>query len=289
MSRTLGGPLAAHLATASHTRAKMLRLDLLDGTSIGITTHDRPILFDVGDGAITYSPETGIMPGAISLSAGFDTDNYEVSGPIGDTVSLDAVLGGRFNRARARIFEVNWKSLGSGAIKYMAGNVGEIRPEGGKFVFSIRSDLDRYNQTVGRTLTPMCDADLGDARCTADFVSIDATVTAATDAMRFTVAFDDDYADDFFNAGQVTFATGALAGTQPMEIFDWGADGSLILFMSLADVPAIGATLTVKQGCPKTRTACRDIFGNVVNFRGFPEVPGSDQVLKSQVPGDAAA
>jgi uncharacterized phage protein (TIGR02218 family) len=289
MSRTLSGPMVAHMAQPAHTRARMLRLDLLDGSSIGITTHDRPILFDLGDGAIVYSPETGIMPGAVSLSIGFDTDNYEVSGPIADTVTLDAILGRRFNRARARLFEVNWKSLTAGAIKLMAGNVGEARIEGGKFVLAIRNDLDRYNQTVGRILTPMCDADLGDARCTASFVSVDAVVTAATDAMRFTVSFTGAYADGFFNAGKVVFTSGALAGTPAMEIHDWSAGGAIVTFMSLADVPAIGDTLSVRQGCPKTRTACRDTFGNAINFRGFPEVPGSDQVLKSQVPGDASA
>ena len=287
--RTLSSSMATHLAGSAHTRARMLRLDLLDGTSIGITTHDRAILFDLGDGAILYSPETGIMPGAVSLSTGFDTDNYDVSGPIADTVTLDALLGRRFNRARARLFEVNWKNLSFGALKLMAGNVGEARPEGGKFVFTIRNDLDRYNQTIGRILTPMCNADLGDARCGASFVSIDAVISAATDPMRFTVSFTGDYADDFFNAGKVVFTSGALAGTPAMEIHDWSAAGAIITFMALADVPAIGDALTVSQGCPKFRAACRDIFANGRRFRGFPEVPGSDQVLKSQVPGDAAA
>ena len=289
MARTIGGPLASHLATSSHTRARMLRLDLLDGTSIGITTHNRPLLFDLGDGAISYDPDTGILPSAISLSEGFDTDNYEVSGPIGDVVTLDAVMGRRFNRARARLFDVNWKSLGSGPIRYMGGNIGEVRVEGGKFIFQIRSDLDRFNQTIGRILTPFCDADLGDARCQATFESIAATVTAVTDAMRFTVSFTGSYADDFFNAGKVQFATGALAGTAPVEIFDWSAGGGLVMFMPMAAPPEIGDMLTVSQGCPHTRTACRDIFANAINFRGFPEVPGSDQVLKAQVPEDASA
>jgi len=289
MSRTLGGPLTSHLATTTHTRARMLRLDLNDGTSIGVTTHDKPLLFDLGDGAILYSPDTGILPSSVSLSEGFDTDNYKVSGPIGDTVTRDAVIGGRFNRARARLFEVNWKSLGSGAIKLMAGNVGEASVDSGKFVLQIRSDLDRFNQTIGRTLSPYCDADLGDARCQATFVTIVGTVTAVTDAMRFTVSFTGSYANDFFNAGKVVFTSGALDGTAAVEVFDWSSGGATTLFMPLADVPEIGDTLNISQGCPKTRAACRDTFANIDNFRGFPEVPGSDQVLKAQIPGDAAA
>lgn len=289
MSRTLGGPLSSHVATTTHTRARMLRLDLADGTSIGVTTHDRPLLFDLGDGAILYNPDTGILPSSVSLSEGFDTDNYEVTGPIGDTVTLDAVAGGRFNRARARLFEVNWKSLGSGAIKFLAGNIGGASVDSGKFVFQIRGDLDKFNQTIGRTLSPYCTADLGDAQCQATFVTIAATVTAVADAMRFTVSFTGTHANDYFNAGKVLFTSGALDGTAAVEVFDWSAAGAVTLFMPLADVPQIGDTLNISQGCPKTRAACRDTFDNIENNRSFPEVPGSDQVLKAQIPGDAAA
>jgi hypothetical protein len=97
------------------------------------------------------------------------------------------------------------------------------------------------------------------------------------------VSFAGTYADDFFNLGTVEALTGALAGTWPVEIFDWSAAGAIVLFAPLADVPAIGDTFTIKRGCGKTRADCmaRD---NIDFFRGFPEVPGSDQVLKIAVP-----
>ena len=164
MSRTLSAGLTSHLATRSHTRCNMLLLDLRDGTSIGVTDHDKDISFDIGDGTVTYQAGTGILTSDVSLSAGLDADNYEVTGPIADVVTLEAVVGGRFNRARARLFQVNWKRLTDGAIKLLAGNVSEARIEGGKFVFEIRSDADRFNQVVGRLIINNCDADHGDAR-----------------------------------------------------------------------------------------------------------------------------
>src|SRR5262249_6848174 len=33
-------------------------------------------------------------------------------------------------------------------------------------------------------------------------------------------------------------------------------------------------------GCDRQLATCRDLFGNVVNFRGFPHIPGNDFVLK---------
>jgi uncharacterized phage protein (TIGR02218 family) len=216
--------MAGHLSGRSHTRCNMLLLDLVDGTAIGVTDHDKPIDYDIGDGVVTYDAGTGILTSERLLSASLDADNYEVTGPISDIVTLDAVVGGRFNRARARLFEINWKDLTQGAIKVLAGNVAEARVEGGKFTFEIRGDTDRYNQTVGRLITDSCDADFADGiRCFATATEIVGTVTAVTDAMRFTVSFTGTYADDLFNKGTVEFLTGASGG-HPQDR-DRGLDG----------------------------------------------------------------
>jgi uncharacterized phage protein (TIGR02218 family) len=265
----------------------MLRLDLRDGTSIGITDHDKDIAFDLGDGEITYDSGTGILASDIALSCGLDADNYEVSGPIGDVVTLAAVLGGRFDRATARLFQVNWKDTTQGALKLMRGSVSEARVEGGKFIFEIRSDVDRLNQTVGRTLTNGCDADFADqVRCFATATEIEGTVTAVTDAMRFTVSFAGSYANDLFNKGTVIGLTGANAGTV-VEIYDWTAAGVVTLFAPLAAAPEIGDTFTVRDGCGKSRADCM-AHNAIVWFRGFPEVPGSEQVMKPAIPGQGS-
>lgn len=284
MTRTLGGALTAHIATRSHTLCYMLLLDLRDGTSIGVTSHDEDIDFDIGDGVVTYLAGTGIFPSDIVLSAGLDTDNCEVTGPIDAIVTREMILGGRFDRARARLFRVNWKSLGSGAIKELAGNVSQARLEGGRFVAEIRSDMDRLNQIVGKLIVNNCDADYGDARCGDTPTEVVGTVTAVTDAMRFSVSYSGSYANNFFNLGTVTPLTGANAGGLEVEIFDWSVAGATELFTSLASDPVIGDTFTIRDGCAKSRAACM-AHDNIINFRGFPEVPGSDQILRPTIPG----
>jgi uncharacterized phage protein (TIGR02218 family) len=263
----------------------MLLLVLRDGTSIGVTNHNKNLDFDIiGEGSVTYQSGTGILTSDVSLQSGLDADNYEVTGPIAELVTKEAVLGGRFNRARAYLFQVNWKQLSDGAIKLLAGNVSEARIEGGKFVFEIRSDADRFNQVVGRLIVNNCDADHGDARCGRVPESVVGTVTAVTDEMRFTVSYTGSYANDYFNAGTVEALTGDLAGTDEVEIFDWTVGGAIVLFAPLAERPAIGDTFTVKRGCGKARQDCID-RDNILNFRGFPEVPGSDQILRATIPG----
>jgi uncharacterized phage protein (TIGR02218 family) len=290
VSKTLTAAMTSHIAGRSHTRCNMLLLDLIDGTTIGITDHDKPIDYDIGDGTVTYDAGTGILTSNVSLACGLDADNYEVTGPVGDTITPDGVLGGRFNRARARLFEVNWKNLTAGAIKILSGSVSEARIEGGKFVFEIRSDMDLFNQTVGRVITNQCDADFGDTRCGATPTTFAETVTAVTDAMRFTVTNLGAQADDFYNMGTVIGLTGANVGTT-MEILDWTVGGVVTLFAPLAEAPAIGDTFTLKNGCSKMRMSADTTVptclthNNVVNFRGYPELPGSDQVLRMPIPG----
>lgn len=286
MARTLGGPLTSHLATNTHTRCGMLRLDLKDGSVLAVTDHDRVIPFDLGDGSADYTPRTGILPSDLSLSCGFDDNDIEVSGPITDDglTTRTAFLGGRFDDAVARYFQINWNSPGSGAIKLLKGYVAQATVEGGRFKLLIHSEISKFKQTVGRVISGFCDADFGDARCGFTPATLSATVASVTDERVFAVTFSGTYADDFWNKGKVSFTSGALMGIRPVEIFDWSAAGDVALWTDLPEPPAVGDTLTLTQGCDKTRADCL-AYDNVINFRGFPDVPGSDQVLRYPNPG----
>jgi uncharacterized phage protein (TIGR02218 family) len=272
VSRTLAVGIAAHLAGDAHKRCGMLRLDLADGSTFAVTDHNFDLDVDLGDGAATYLSGKGILASDLSLSVGFDADDIEI-------VTRTAILGGRFDDAVARFFQVNWSNPGGGAIKLLKGRVVSAEVVGDLFKLSIQSDVARFSQEIGRTITGYCDADFGDARCGYTVTPLAATVTAVTSARLFTVSFTGTYADDYFNRGTVTFTSGALAGCRPVEVFDWTGAGAVALWTDLAEAPAVGDTLELRQGCGKTLTDCL-AYDNVVNFRGFPHVPGSDQVLR---------
>ena len=55
------------------------------------------------------------------------------------------------------------------------------------------------------------------------------------------------------------------------------------MFEPLVAPPLPGDTLNLFIGCPKTRAACRDQFDNAINFRGYPEVPGTPTLLQQDV------
>ena len=290
MSRTLGGTIATQLAAGKATLSRCVRLDLHDGTSFGITDHDADLDVNLGDGSLTYEAGTGIIPSAISLSIGLEADNLEVRGPLTSLVTATAILGGRFDRAEARIFDADRGSSPLGHMALLRGNVGQARIEAGEFVLEIRSVADAFNQTIGRVLSPVCSHDLGDAKCGVDMTpyTFPAEVTALSDETLFTVA----YTGATPAAGQLLFGkcvflTGALAGTRPVEVFDHSA-GAIRLWAPLAEQPQVGDTLNLYAGCDKLRATCRDVFANAVNFGGAPDAPGSAEYLKYAVPGTTA-
>lgn len=298
MTRTLSAGLAAHLAGNAHTRCRMLRLDMANGDVLAVTDHDREISFDLGDGEATYSPRTGILPSDLSLSVGFDADDIEVAGPLVESaseawhVTQAMVLGGKFDDAVVRLFEVNWHDLSQGAAKMLGGYVvlGEV--DGSRFKLTVHSELSKFKQEVGDVLSPYCKRDFGTGLCDRVPVTLAATVTGVTSERLFTVSFAGSFADDFFNKGTVQFLTGALAGGRPVEISDWLSSGSVVLWTALAQAPQVGDTLTVRQGCfdpasgqSKTRAACMALGGDALPMGGFPDVPGTDQVLRYPNPG----
>ncbi len=46
-----------------------------------------------------------------------------------------------------------------------------------------------------------------------------------------------------------------------------------------------GDAFQVVAGCDKSLASCRDKFANVVNFRGFPDLPGNDYAVAYAVQG----
>jgi len=290
VTRTIAASAATALASGKSKLTRCLRLDLRDDTSLGFTSLDVDIELNLGDspGTVTYLSGTGILPSDISLSVGLEADNIEVSGPIGAVVSRAAILGGRYDRARAYVFDYDFGSSPS-IIRLLFGKVTQARIEAGEFVLEIRSASDAFNQTIGRVFGPMCTHELGDAKCTAVVATYAAEVASVTDDLTFDVTWTDSPAptvSDLVN-GKVEFTSGDLLGTLPIEI--WGFSGSTItLYSPTAELPQVGDTLTVSDGCDKTRATCRDRFANMLNFGGWPDSPGTANVVKYAIPGSSA-
>ena len=78
--------------------------------------------------------------------------------------------------------------------------------------------------------------------------------------------------------GIITWVTGANAGLS-MEVKTNTQTGGFVLFLQMAFVISVGDTFSVEVGCDKLFSTCKAKFNNVINFQGFPYVPGPDTLM----------
>jgi len=114
-------------------------------------------------------------------------------------------------------------------------------------------------------------------------------VTEVLSADRLTVSGLPDLAEGHFRLGHLRFDAGRLLG-QRLAIEESGAaEGGVVtlrLWLPVETRPAAGDAVTLTVGCDKSFATCRATFGNSLNFRGFPHMPGSDFAY-SYVSGDS--
>lgn len=81
--------------------------------------------------------------------------------------------------------------------------------------------------------------------------------------------------------GRVVWIDGRNAGTSQSVKADRGLSGGGRQVELWQEPPAglhAGDRFRLVAGCDKRAESCREKFGNFMNFRGFPHIPGEDWV-----------
>ena len=174
----------------------------------------------------------------------------------------------------------------------MKGTIGEVKREGFSFSAEVRGLTDALARESGGLYTLNCGADLGDHRCKIDLTSASFRGSGAVVTMEsvasFTVSGLADFDDGFFSAGRLLWSTGANAG-RAMDVKLHQTSGGSVrvtLWQAMAEAIATGDTFQVTAGCNKRFSTCRERFGNAVNFRGFPHIPGNDFLVSYTTSGE---
>ncbi len=119
----------------------------------------------------------------------------------------------------------------------------------------------------------------------------EAEVVTVTDRRVFTIAITDPRdGDGWFNGGGAVFETGTNVG-RTLEVKDYVlATNTITLFLPAPFDIQVGSKLRIYSGCDKRRTVCRNKFvipdsqdfvnGNVINFRGEPDLTGLDDLVR---------
>ena len=280
--KSLPSGMQAHLDEGATTLAWCWRVERRDGALFGFTDHDRPLSF----GGLVYAPETGLSPAEIRSGSDLAVDAQDALGALtADGVTETDIAAGLWDDATVKVMRVNWQDPDQ-RVELRRGVIGQVRRGRHAFVAEVRSLAHRLQQPVGRTYQFTCDAVLGDGRCG---VNLDApankasgTVQRRLDSRSFDALGVGGYGLGFFALGTLTWTSGANAGLT-FRVSDHAkpeADWILTLMEAPARPISAGDAFVVRAGCDKTIETCRGRFDNVVNFRGFPTIPGSNAVLR---------
>ena len=280
--KSLSPAFQAHLDDGTTTLAWCWRITRADGVSFGFTDHDRTLSFSGTD----FEPESGLTASEVRSGSDLSVDAQDAEGVLtSDRITETDILDGRWDAAQVEVGRVNWQAT-SQRVLIRRGAIGQIRRGRLAFVAEVRSLAHVLGQTVGRTFQATCDAALGDGRCGVDLEdSAFKGSGAVIDPLRdraFTAAGLGGFTSGWFTFGTVEWTSGANAGRRAEIIAHDLTDGIVVLTLLESPVRAItgGDAFIVRAGCDKRMETCGAKFANVVNFRGFPHIPGQDAVLR---------
>ena len=257
------------------TLALCWRVERRDGVAIGLTAHDRDLVID----GFRYRAAPGMVPSAVVRSDGLEADTTDAAGAL-SAAALDEgdLLAGRWDGARVRVFAVDWRDVAR-RVELGGGAIGAVEMKDGAFTAELVGTTAALDRPVAEETSPECRAELGDRRCRvamaprrrfARVVSVEGAAVTLDGVEPVA---------DTYGGGRLRWFGGARAGLVERVARSDGATVTL----ARAVVAEAGTLVELVEGCGKTIEICTDRFGNAVNFRGEPYLPGVD--LLTRYPG----
>lgn len=279
--RTLAPGLREHLDSGATTLCHCWKIAAVGGDVMGFTDHDRDLVFD----GVTFEAQAGFTASEIESSLGFSVDNLDASGALSsDRLSEARLKRGDFDGAAVEVWRANWQDT-SQRILLRKGHLGEVTHGGVGFTAEVRGLAHLLNQSRGRVFQFGCDAVLGDARCgvnleTAAFRSAGSVATVEENRRLFVTGLDS-YAEAWFARGTLSWTSGANMGRVGEVKFHRRSGTQVLVELWQETVQPVmaGDAFLIRAGCDKQLSTCATKFNNVVNYRGFPHIPGDDFVL----------
>lgn len=262
-----------------------------DGEVFAFTSLDRALTFR----GVVHEPCNSLAATAVELSTIVGvTGSMELHGILADGgVSEVDLYNGLFDGANIEVWLVPWDNSG-GEIPFrlMAGVTGSSSSGETDFSQEILTPSAQLQQkALLETCTPSCRYEFGnqvDSRCPVDLVALTVTgsVTgtpipnASTNATRriFTDSTRVE-ADGFYNQGALTWTSGPNTGVTS-EVKDFTA-GQFILWEALLFPIALTDAYSLTPSCDKSPASHLLFNADMVDFGGFPHVPGGDALINT--------
>jgi uncharacterized phage protein (TIGR02218 family) len=255
------------------------RLERRDGVTLGFTSHDRDVEVD----GLLLRASPGMMPSTITETLGLDVDGLDVRGALtADAIRPDDLHSGRWDGARLSIFLFDWSNPAAGKRILAVGELGAISHGDNAFEAEFRGPAAKLDMPVAPSTSPGCRAEFCNAACglNRQRFTHNAIVVSANGA-EVQILAASNMVPGTFDFGQLRWLDGSNCGLRG-EILANSAN-SIHLAAPPPFAVAPGARVALIEGCDKTIATCGIRFGNAVNFRGEPYLPGND--LLTRYPG----
>ena len=258
---------------------------LYTGADCDIKDPDTNAVYSCGHGVGPYFEIDG-QKSTMHQKLGTDVDQMTLDilpgdGQVLGLPFLQAVRQRVFSGAQVQVLEAvapntsgaAWPFVVTGSFILFTGFVAEIDASATLITMKINSAMERLQSQWPRNLVaPTCCNVLGDVACgvTLSGYSVTGTVTAGSTSNSILSTLSQ--AASYFDLGTLKFTSGANQGLS-MSVRSW-APGVASLMQPFPNVPGVGDTFTISQGCDLTDGpgGCAK-FNNIPNFRGFPYVP----------------
>ena len=276
--------LSKHLAGGTATVCRVWIVRRTDEVVLGFTDHDQTLVVE----GVECLAASGMTAGALQATSGLAVDNAEAQGALShDTIRAEDLRAGLWDAAEVTTYLVNWTDPTVHEIQFR-GSLGEISWGEGTFSAELRGLAEALNTTRGRVYQARCDAVLGDSRCRRDLgplFAVESEVLAvdADQKLRFPVLRE--YAPKWFERGRLIVLSGKAKGaSERIKVDRIDGDARQIdLWTSLRRNLVVGDRVRLEAGCDKRMETCRLKFDNLLNFRGFPGIPGEDWLMSYPV------
>lgn len=275
--KIVSNTLNTHLASEVTTLATCWKITRRDGVVMGFTEHDQDILYN----SVNYLAASGFTPSAVANNSELAVDNLDVEGVIdNDVIAEKDLQAGLYDYAKIEIFMLNYKDISQGDINLRTGWLGEMKFSKNKFIIEVRGLMQSLAQGIGELYSPSCRAKFADSRCKVNVASytFSGSITSLVNNQIF-VDSSRSEAEGYFNAGKITFTSGANNGLA-MEVKRF-AKKTITLALPMPYDLSVGNSFSLIAGCDKSFGTCVEKFNNATNFRGEPHVPGVDKMLET--------
>ncbi|MBY9062768.1 DUF2163 domain-containing protein [Sphingomonas yunnanensis] len=254
------------------------RLERRDGVTLALTAHDRDLVID----GLVYRAAPGMTPSAVALGSGLDADTMAAEGAFtAAAITARDLADGRWDGARVVCLAVDWSDASAAPLPLGEGRIGAVTARDRDFTAELSGAQARLDRPAVELTAPTCRAELGDRRCRVMMAARRrfARVVAADGAVLTLDAAEP--VAGAYAGGALRWFGGGNAGLVSAVTGSAGAG------VTLEEVPvhAVAAETLVElvEGCDKRLATCAARFGNAVNFRGEPYVPGNDLLTRYPV------